>query len=211
MARERLDAVARSDVALHLDGEVVAGAAAGEEPLDHVLAAEAKPELVAGQPGLGDDELGGADAEAVADRDLLLERQPLDREVLAEGAERQLLPELLPPEGVVLERVGVDRLRGAAVDGEVGLAVAVEVQATERDATLDRLLEDAGCHVASLPAHGAREADVDRDDSHDVHRGSCGLPDMSLDRELRWPCAPPSVVLERSSRPRLSRTFRRSF
>ena len=138
-------AIAGSDVALHLDGEVVAGAAAGEEPLDHVLPAEAKPELVARHPGLSDDQLRGADAESVADRDLLLERHPLDREVLAEGARSgSSSPSSLPPERVVLERVGVDRLRGAAVDGEVGLAVAVEVEAADRHPPLDRLLEDSG-------------------------------------------------------------------
>ena len=177
MVRDGFDPVAGADVALDRDGEVVAGATAGEEPLDHVLAPEAKPELVAGQPRLGKDELGGANAEAVPHGDLLLERQPLDGEVLAEHPERQLRSELLSPEGVVLERIGIDRLRDAAVDCEVGLAVAVEVQATERDATLDRLLEDSGCHVASLPAHGAREADVDRDDTHDfTEGGAAALP-----------------------------------
>ena len=161
MPSDRLDAVARSDVALRLDCEVVARAAAGEEPLDHVAATEAKPQLVTGQPRLGDDELGGADAEAVADGHVLLERQPVDRQVLAEGSERQLVSELRPPEGVVLERVRVDRLRGAAVDGEIRLAVALEVQASERDATLDRCLEDRGRHLASVPAHagaGARRS-----------------------------------------------------
>ena len=62
---------------------------------NEIVAAEAKPELVARDSRLGHDELGGADPEAVADRDLLLERQSLDREVLAEGAERQLSAELL--------------------------------------------------------------------------------------------------------------------
>ena len=87
MARERLDPVAGSHVALHLYREVVAAAAARQEPLGHFLAAEAEPELVARHPRLSHDELGRADPQAVADGDLLLERQPCDREVLAEGAE----------------------------------------------------------------------------------------------------------------------------
>src|SRR5439155_11307438 len=66
----------------------------------------------------------------------------------------------------MLEGVGVDRLGRTAVDGEVGLAVAVEVEPTNRDAFLDRLLEDPGRHVASFPVDGARQADVDGDDTH---------------------------------------------
>jgi hypothetical protein len=53
----------------------------------------------------------------------------------------------------MLERVGVDCLRGAAVDGEVGLAVALEVEARERDPTVDRVFEESGCHIAPFPAH----------------------------------------------------------
>jgi hypothetical protein len=74
MARDGLDPVAGRDLSLHLDGE-------------------------AGQPRLGDDELGGADPDAVADGGFLFEGQALDSEVLAERAERQVLPELLPPQG----------------------------------------------------------------------------------------------------------------
>jgi hypothetical protein len=50
---------------------------------------------------------------------------PLGGEVLAEGPPGERLQlQLAPPIGVVLGRVGVDRLLRTAVDREVGLAVA---------------------------------------------------------------------------------------
>ena len=201
MARDRLDAVARSHLALHLDGEVVAGAAAGEKPLDHVFAAETKPELVAGQPRLGDDELGAADAEAVADRDLVLERQALDREVLAEGAEGQLLPELFLPVGVVLERVGIDRLRGAAVDGEVGLSVAVEVESTDRTRPSTGSLKIPV--VTSRPFQRTVRGRPTFTETTRIRPQVPRIPRLVI----RSPCAPLRFP-GRWSRSRLSRTFR---
>src|SRR6185436_9288675 len=59
--------IAVPDLALLEDAEVEAGTAAGEEAGDHVLVAEADPQLDAGHPRLGDDRLGRADPEAVAD------------------------------------------------------------------------------------------------------------------------------------------------
>jgi hypothetical protein len=87
MIRDGLDGVAGCDVTFKSDGEAVSGSTTGEESFDHVLAAEAKPKLGAGQPRFPDNDLGAADAEAVADRDLVLEREALDREVLSERAE----------------------------------------------------------------------------------------------------------------------------
>src|SRR5262249_41291904 len=55
---DRLDGVARPDLALGRHREVEAGPAVPEHPLEHVHPAEPDPELVAGQPRLRDDELG---------------------------------------------------------------------------------------------------------------------------------------------------------
>ena len=49
--------------------------------------------------------------------------------------------EPLAPEAVVLARVAVDRLVGAAVHAQVGLRVAVEVVAAQRDAPGTGLLK----------------------------------------------------------------------
>src|SRR6185295_11408789 len=96
--------------------------------LDDVLAVEPHGQLEAGQSRLGDDHLGGTDAEAVADVNLVLP-PAFGREVLAEGAPGKVLQlELAPPERVMLRRVDVDRLEGAAVDGEVRLAVSFQVE-----------------------------------------------------------------------------------
>ncbi len=165
MAGQQLDRAPRLDLALALDRQVVPRPAALEEPSDERVVPEADPELVAGQPRLRDDELGGADAEPVADGELPLERQPLDGEVLAEHAPRQRPSELTAPGGVVLGRVDVDGLARAAVDGEVGLAVAVQVEPPDRHRPLDRLLEDRRAHGLPLPGDLARKPDVDGDDA----------------------------------------------
>ena len=81
-----LDRVAGADDAFLDDGEIDAGPAGPEELLDHRGIAEPDAQLVAGQPGLGDDQPRGADAEFVADVNKVLD-EPLGAEVLAEGAE----------------------------------------------------------------------------------------------------------------------------
>jgi hypothetical protein len=77
-------------------------------------------------------------------------------------------------------RSSVDGRFGAAVDGEVGLAIAVEVQAAERD-TPHRLLEDPRREIAALPARRSRETDVHRDDTHDVDRPGRAFPEPFAD------------------------------
>ena len=52
MVCDGLDRVARTDLALCRYGQVAARAPAEQELLDQLLAAEATPELVAGQPRL---------------------------------------------------------------------------------------------------------------------------------------------------------------
>ncbi len=54
----------------------------------------------------------------------------------------ELAPELALPERRVLGRVGVDGLVGAAVDAPVGLVVALDVDARDAHAALDRRLAD---------------------------------------------------------------------
>ena len=63
-------------------------------------------------------------------------------------------------------RVGVDGLVGAAVNGEVRLAIAIEIQAAERDAAFDRLFEDAGDDGAAVDRDFARDANVEGEDFH---------------------------------------------
>jgi hypothetical protein len=63
----------------------------------------------------------------------------------------------------VRDWIAVDGILRAAVDGEVGLTVAVQIQRTQTDAAFDGLLEDAGGYRSAVPEHIAREADVERD------------------------------------------------
>ena len=52
------------------------------------------------------------------------------------------------------------------MNGEVRLAVAIEIQAAERDAAFDRLFEDAGDDRAALDRNFAGDADVEGEDFH---------------------------------------------
>ena len=175
MAGEQVDTVAGADVTFDRDAQVIARASCRQESPHHAGVLEVNPELVARQPRLRDHEFGRADAEPVAHRGLLLERCALDRQVLAERAPRKAPAELVLPERVVLHRVGVDRLVGAAVHRQVGLAVAVEVHAGCTDAPFDRLLQDPGRHRFTPPRRRARQADVQRDDARDRAHRSIGV------------------------------------
>ena len=120
--------VARSNDPFAQDSEVETRAAALLEPLHHVEPPEPDPELEARKPGLRDDELRGADVQAVADVHGVL-AEALGREVLAEGAPRQRdVGQLRAPVGVVLGRIDVDGLVWTSVNREIGLLIAVQVQ-----------------------------------------------------------------------------------
>jgi hypothetical protein len=73
VSADQLEFIACADFAFSQDGEVKAGAAAGEEALDHVVHLETDAELVTGEARLGDDDLGRADGELVADVDGVLD------------------------------------------------------------------------------------------------------------------------------------------
>lgn len=51
----------------------------------------------------------------------------------------------------MMKRIAINRLVFSAVNGEVGLAIAVEIQPPQHDAAGDRLLEDSGGDAHSVP------------------------------------------------------------
>ena len=162
---ERFDGFAGMDEAFFLDGEVDAGLAGFEKGFDHACILESKAELVAGETGLGDDEACGADTELVADVDEILGHS-FGREVFAERTWGKAATELGLPAVVVFGGVGVDGLIGAAVNGEVGLGVAVEVETSQDDGVRHGVFEDAGGYHLSLPQDVAGHADVEGDETH---------------------------------------------
>jgi hypothetical protein len=134
------DRVAGCDVSLSGDGEVEAKQAALEEFEHELVALHLDPELEAREAWLSHDEFGRADAEAVADADVAVE-EAFGGQVLAERARAEVeLRPLMRPELVELGRVGVDGLLRTAVDPEIGLAVALEVEPAQRHVPGDRFL-----------------------------------------------------------------------
>ena len=93
--------------------------------------AEPHADPVAGDAGLGNLELGLADAVPVADADLVI-GQAVDGEVLPEVAVAQVVaPEVLPPVLIGLDLVDEHGPLLAAVALRVALAVAVDVEAAD--------------------------------------------------------------------------------
>jgi hypothetical protein len=73
---------------------------------------------------------------------------------------------LLPPPGIVFDGIAVNGFVFAAVNAEIGLAVAIEIELAESEAAGDWLLEDAGGDDGVVPRNFAREADVEGDELH---------------------------------------------
>ncbi len=63
-------------------------------------------------------------------------------------------------------RIAVDCFEFAAVHGEVGLAIAVEIEFAQRDAADHGLLEDACRYDAIVPDDFTRQADAECEKSH---------------------------------------------
>ena len=171
-ALEQDDRRTGPDLARTGDGQVPARPLGRDEAADDVVAAEADPELVARRARLADDEVGTADAQAVAEAQNVL-AQSGHGQVLAESARPECrCRKLLAPERIVLGRIGVHRLGRSAVDGQVRLTVAGEAAGSKRDTAGDRLLEDGGADRAAPPLDVARLADADR--NHSAHlQGEC--------------------------------------
>src|ERR1700741_4727701 len=101
--------------------------------------------------------------------------QAFGGEVLSENGKRKVAAgKLHLPEGIVFDGIAVHRFIFAAVNSEVGLTVAIEIQLAESDAARDRLLEDAGGDHSVVPGDFPREADVEGDELHGLKRIGCG-------------------------------------
>ena len=64
--------------------------------------------------------------------------------------------QLLFPILVMMKRVAIHRLVFTAVNPEIGLAIAVEVELAQREPATDRLLENSSADVHSLPGNFTR-------------------------------------------------------
>jgi hypothetical protein len=69
---------------------------------------------------------------------------------------------------IVFDGIAVRGLVFAAMDAEVGLAVAIQIALPQSNATIDALLEDSGRHDFSVPGHFSREPDTDGYELHVV-------------------------------------------
>jgi hypothetical protein len=96
----------------------------------------------------------------VAYADFVFE-ETFGREVFPEAAWREIAIGEFPfPVGVVLHGVAIHGFVFAAVDGQIGLAIAVQVEFAERYGAFHRLFEDAGGYGVAAPDYLAGTSDV---------------------------------------------------
>src|SRR5437763_2989134 len=141
---QKLERVACSDDPFLLHRKIKSAAAAAQKSRENVTALEFHGELVAGNTRLAHRDNGGADLQSVANVKIAF-AEPFRGEVLAEYAPRQAHPgQLLSPEIVVLGRGALDGFVRASMNREIGLAVSVKVEHSQRNRAANRFLEDAG-------------------------------------------------------------------
>ena len=130
------------------------------EPFWYVRAPESYGEFVARHARLRDLDHRSANAELIADVDGPFV-QPLCGKVFAEHPVRQRpVGTFCLPDRIMLRGIDIHRFVAPAVNGEVGLLVAVEIEPMQHDAAGHRLFIDTGGHRLSVPLHRAWTADL---------------------------------------------------
>ena len=166
------DLVAGLDVTLGEHAHVEAGPVVADQQRGQVRLAEAQPDPVAGDPGLGDLELCLADPVAVPDAHLVV-GQAVDGQVLPELAVAEVVaPEVLLPVLVGLDLVDQHGALLAAMPVQVALAVPVDVEPADHLRPRYGVFPDAGVDGLAPPGDVARQADV--------HRQQLGQPVASF-------------------------------
>src|SRR3954453_15752592 len=91
----------------------------------------------------------------------------LDCEVFPKSADWQFSGWQLPsPVVVVCEWVAVNGLIFSAVNTEIRLTVAIQIELSQSDAAVDRFLEDSSNHASPAPGHFAGKPNIHRDYLH---------------------------------------------
>ena len=149
-------------------GEVEAGAAAFGEAADELHVAELGPHFETGFARRRHLEECSTGAEEISGFDLIL-GDAFDREILTEETGRERATRILGvPRRIVLGRVGIDRFERPAVHAMVGLMIAFETEAMDRDGSGDGLFEDARPDLLAAVVEVAQAAVLDAEDAtHD--------------------------------------------
>src|SRR5437764_5421029 len=163
---QKLERVSGSHDPFLLHGKVKSAAAAAQKSRENVTALEFHGQLVTGNSRLADRDNGGAGLQPIADVKIAF-AEPFRGEVLAEHAPRQTHPgQLLAPEIVVLGRVAIDGFVRASMNREIGLAVSVKVEHSQRNRAANRFLEDAGADRGAVVESQLWSSDVQRNQLH---------------------------------------------
>jgi hypothetical protein len=164
--RYPFDRIAGADVSFLDHPEIKTRTPVGDHEGRHWRVPHTDSQLKTGDPRLRYFKDGGADTIAIPDANFRV-GEPFDRKVLPElaVAESGSLQSPLPI-SIRVELVHHDRTLLAPVAGEVCLPVTRQVQATDRDAALDRLLPDRCLDASSLPLDFPGQADIHRNEPH---------------------------------------------
>jgi hypothetical protein len=119
------------------------------------------PNAIAGHAWLRHLEQGIADAITVADADRVI-RKSVDREVLAELAERKVIAaERVFPISIRIDLVDHHGALLAAMTAKIALSISLEVQPPDRATSLNRMLPNASVHALAAPLDTLRQTDID--------------------------------------------------
>jgi hypothetical protein len=157
---DEIERVADTYVSFSKDSEIEAGAAAAQEPLDHIRPIEADTKLETRHPWLRHDEFCGPSAKSVSDVNSVFQ-QAFRGQVLSECSPWKVRAgKFVAPERVVLRRVSINRLIGPTVNGEIRLPVTQNVQSRNLNATRNRCLEYGRQNAFTSPLDFAWETRV---------------------------------------------------
>src|SRR5207249_7369046 len=93
-------------------------------------------------------------------------------------------------EGVMLRRIGVNRLIRSSVHGQVRLLIAIDVKPCYANSTCNGLLENGSANNPPVPFDFAWKADVDRQKFHAAVTASVPNPKLKSRKADQAPANP---------------------
>src|SRR3989442_622551 len=161
VSSNQLNRIAGRHFSLLRDRHVEAGLAAAQKALHHVRAAKPDAELEARHARLRNYELSRTSPQAVSDVNRFLD-YTFGREILSEHPPGKVhAGKFLAPERIMLRWVDIDSLIDSAVHREIGLLVALYVQARNPNTWRHWRLEDGCADALPLPVDLTRKPHVD--------------------------------------------------
>jgi len=176
--RDFFDAVSRSDFAFLDYSKIKAWPMMRDQQRRHLGVIKSQPDFVAGNARLADFEDRTANPEPVADTDFII-REAFDREILAEITVNEIRSaKIFLPIAIGSGLIDHDGPLFSTVARKIGLSVPGQIESSNKDSAIYRLLPNRRSDGLSAPFHVLWQSDIDGDDSvhADLPRLGCNGP-----------------------------------